>query len=273
MEKAINHSRIWEIDFLRGIAILLMVIDHFCWDFANAYQFFVNYNEINNAFMNNLSDFCYIIYYSDVKYVFHCIFVALFFTLSGISCSFSKNNLKRGIKILLACFLLDSITYALYFISGKSIDVRMIFNVLLPLGIGTLLNYLLSIINSRYNKYIALGLAIIILFISIIFGLFNRAEGIYEITWSDVPCILISKKMFGSDCFGLIPYIGFSFLGFYIGHTFYNKKESMLPNLDGAWNKPVCFIGRNTIWIYLLHQVVLALLLIIVGLCLGYRLF
>lgn len=28
-------KRIWEIDFLRGLAIILMVLDHFTYDFAS----------------------------------------------------------------------------------------------------------------------------------------------------------------------------------------------------------------------------------------------
>lgn len=262
-------KRIWEIDFIRGIAIFLMILDHLCYDFATMPYFFKNFTEINNRIFLNIMDFFTTIFYSDVRYVFHCIFVAVFFLICGISSSFSKNNLKRGVIIILTCLLLDIVTYAIYFISQKSIDVRMIFNVLLPLGLGILCLYLIDKIP--HNKYICLSLGIIIILIGFIFNLFKRPIYYNEFDFHILFDILISKVAFGSDCFGIIPYIGFVFLGSFIGKTLYKNKESALNKLDGKWNKFFCYIGKNTLIIYLLHQLALALFVGLICLIVGYR--
>ncbi len=269
-EKKEKRKRIWEIDFFRGLAIILMILDHLCYDLAMFPNFFAtsSYNEI----FLNLSDFAFKVNNSFTRYVFHCIFVAVFFLISGISSSFSKNNLKRGFLILGACCVLDLITYLIYFISNKGIDVRMIFNVLMPLGIGTLILSFLKKIP--YNKYICLILGSVIIILGFIFNQFAQVdvENFYdEISFEIIPSILISKAGFGSDCFGIVPYIGFIFIGSFLGDTLYKDKKSKLAKLDGKWNKCFCFVGRNSIWFYLFHQVVLSIIVGLICLCVGYR--
>jgi hypothetical protein len=43
---------------------------------------------------------------------------------------------------------------------------------------------------------------------------------------------------------------------------FYQDKKSRLPR--GEWERPICFVGRNTLWIYLGHQVVFIPLFMII---------
>ncbi len=63
------------------------------------------------------------------------------------------------------------------------------------------------------------------------------------------------------DYFPLIPNLGIAFAGAAIVTLFYSSGKSLLPALDGKWNRPFRFMGRHTLLIVIVHQIVnLALL-------------
>lgn len=264
-------KRIWEIDFLRGLAIILMVLDHFTYDFASFYSFFSNSNSItpNPAFASFIN-FCQSFQVSSVRQVLHYIFANLFFLLVGVSSCFSKNNWKRGFLVLLCGLVMDGATFLVYYVTNGTADFRMLFNVLVSLGCCILITAL--ILKLPYEKWILLILAIIVIGLGIGFNLYNP-RWISNLEFKDVFLISVGLKAWGSDCFSIVPYIGATFLGAFLGKTIYKEKKSILPRLDSSWNKPVCFVGRHTIFVYLGHQVVLIAFLLIVGLCFGYRVF
>lgn len=265
-----TKKRIWEIDFLRGLAIFLMIFDHLAYDFATFNSFFINSYQISNPVINSLITFSLQFETSALRNILHLIFAGLFFVLCGISSTFSRNNWKRAFEILLFCFLLDFATFLIYYLSDKNIDVRMIFNVLFALSIGILLVQLLSYFSFHRKAYLFLG--ILILYFGIAQNSFSPTWVNEEFTLSMIPDIFLGKIGYGSDCFSLI-YVGYVFLGAYIGETFYNKKVSLLPSLDGKWNRFFLWIGKHTLIIYLFHQVIFAIVIVILGICLGYRLF
>jgi hypothetical protein len=60
--------------------------------------------------------------------------------------------------------------------------------------------------------------------------------------------ILVTTAIFGGAC---------------VGKTIYRKKKSLLPSwFNTAWGRPIAFVGRHTLFIYIVHQIVGALLLI-----------
>ena len=65
----------------------------------------------------------------------------------------------------------------------------------------------------------------------------------------------------GGDYFPLLPYLGYAFGGAAVITLFYGEGKSLFPKLDGAWNKPFRFMGRHTLVVVILHQVVNMLLL------------
>lgn len=46
IDKKPKKERIQEIDFLRGTAILLVILYHFCWSFSELLSSFSNFNEV-----------------------------------------------------------------------------------------------------------------------------------------------------------------------------------------------------------------------------------
>ena len=271
-----RKQRIWEIDFLRGLAVLLMVIDHFLWDCKYLPQIFTNFQSIQNPFIGGLRDFAYGYWYHPARYAAHLVFAGLFFILSGISCSLSKNNFWHGAKILGAGIIIDLSTYIIYWITGTS-SMTMIFNVLISLGFGVLVVALLNLIPMpkplRGWLYIGLGAAIFVTCLMLdLYWIIDNATGTSSFQIEHLWDYIRGFQQWGSDYFSIIPYLAYTLIGAGIGVLVYQeKKTSLLPKLDGMWNRPVCFLGRNTLWVYLIHQI--PLWIILGGLCLilGYR--
>jgi uncharacterized membrane protein len=63
-----------------------------------------------------------------------------------------------------------------------------------------------------------------------------------------------------SDYFPLLPNLGYFLLGAVLGRTIYRHKRSLLPQVSQSNPivRALCFCGRQSLWIYLLHQPVLA---------------
>lgn len=81
---------------------------------------------------------------------------------------------------------------------------------------------------------------------------------------------ILGTKQYGADCMPFLLYGGQVFVGVFIGKLFYEKRESLIKK-DYS-NNVVTFIGRHSLSMYILHQVVIFLLLAIILLCSGYKL-
>jgi len=90
--------RIWELDFLRGICVLLMIWDHLMYNFAYVFGETWVLADIANS---GIYDFAVEYWFGALRTFFHPIIFCIFFVICGISCSFSRNNLQRGLQALM----------------------------------------------------------------------------------------------------------------------------------------------------------------------------
>ena len=81
------------------------------------------------------------------------------------------------------------------------------------------------------------------------------------IEYARVPA-LIEPTIPEADWMPLVPYIFFFFLGAVFSYFFYADKKSKLPRFE--FERPFCFVGRYTLYIYLGHQVVFIPLFMII---------
>ena len=74
------------------------------------------------------------------------------------------------------------------------------------------------------------------------------------------PLGLLYPGFSSGDYFPLLPNLGYFLLGTVLGRTLYKKKESLLPgiNANGPGLRFLCWCGQQSLWIYLLHQPILA---------------
>lgn len=255
-------KRIFEIDFLRGILILLMVGEHILY-FIYRYVFLQNWNyEKTPNFLYQLSILAHdFLYESTVRIVLQFIAWLLFFTISGISSTFSKNNLKRGSKILFFFLIM-------YIISAIA---RYNTYLLIVIDYGIFLVYAFCILSyyfiSKIPKDITICVFIILSILTPIFIILIPDFHINILTY-----IGLSNKLninYISD-FNLFPTLTCFYLGVLIGKIFYKEKEGYLNKYYN--NKVLTFIsnaGRNSMHVYIGHIIILPIFFITVMILLG----
>ena len=224
-------KRIWELDVLRGICILGVVVVHLIYDLVDLYR---------------IVDWEYPVLFSFVKNWGGLIFILL----SGICVTLGSKSVRRGLVVFACGMICTAVTCGMYYfnMAGKSIIIY--FGVLHCLGACMLLWPL-------FKKCPWWLLAIV--------GCLLTAAGFYikeavrvDFQWL-IPLGLHPYDFATSDYFPLLPHFGIFLLGAVLGKTVYAKKESLLPRVNTA-NPIIRFFllcGKHSLWIYLLHQPIL----------------
>lgn len=276
IETSPKPKRIFELDFLRGLAVIAMIIDHFTiivWsssDFGGwGSMLFSNYYEVNNAFVNWLVKWSTLLQDSTLRIVCHYIFVTLFLALCGISCTFSRSNFKRGLIVLGAGLIITIVSVVGSLVTSS--DMYIIFGILTLLGVSIILYEFATRIYNNNWFILSIGVILVIAGFIIQWWKAERLSAITDLNPLRFIEVILGLKVYGADHFGIIPCTGVVFIGAFIGRTVYQKRQSIIPKLDGKWNKPLCFVGRKALWFYLLHQVGAAIITGLIFLCAGYR--
>jgi uncharacterized membrane protein len=211
-----ESRRIWEIDLLRAIAIILMIIFHIVFDF--------NFIGINIKYQSGF-------WYWEGK-----ISALIFIFLAGISSGFSRSTVRRGIKVFLFGMLFTFVTYILF----REKYIR--FGILHLLGVGMVFFPFLK----KTNNSLLFLCAVIIAFaaIPIKHALVN--------TSLLLPVGFMYRGFDTLDYYPLVPYFSVFILGILAYKTYYFKKQSIF-NFSYK-NKYILMISKNSLLIYLLHQ-------------------
>ena len=105
-KKALAGDRAWELDFLRGTALIMRCFMHMSWDIRYEFRVDVSSYLVKGWFWSFV----------------HPVIVVLFVSVSGICCTFSRSNIKRGLKLLGATLVLFIGTFvATYFFNLKTV--------------------------------------------------------------------------------------------------------------------------------------------------------
>lgn len=90
--------------------MFLVIFDHLFYDITyKISDIFKNYPG-DNAFFKSIVSFGNYYWYSDIRFHVRNVAVFCFAFLIGVCCSFSKNNLKRGLKLGVAAILSTAVT-------------------------------------------------------------------------------------------------------------------------------------------------------------------
>lgn len=219
-DKEISYRRIWEIDFVRGIALLLMIIFHFLFDLREFFGFNVAYNK-------------------GIYYLIGKTAGILFILISAVSCKLSQNNNKRAVKLLLVALLITIVSH----IYDSSYGIK--FGILHFLGISILLYPIFKELRS---------ITLIIL------GTFIIAAGNYLGHTSVISNYmfifnLTSSSWVSGDYYPFFPWFGVFLYGIAVSKVVYQERHSLLKDLPKS--NIVTYLGRHTLAVYLVHQPVL----------------
>lgn len=224
-----GNGRIWELDFLRGLALIMMTYFHLIYDMNELFGYSVNYEGNINGLIGKLS-------------------ALLFMTISGISVCLGRSSFKRGLKVLAAALL---VTLASYIFDN---DYFIIFGILHFLGLCMLLSGFLK----KLPWYVLITAAAAIAVFGYTFPLDNFSNNYFIILGFRKPSFV------SSDYYPLLPYMGIFMFGIVLGKTLYREKKSLLRPLPG--HKILSLAGRHTLPIYLVHQPVILLVLYLISL-------
>ena len=227
-------KRIWELDAFRGICIFGMVIVHFMYDLTDLY---------------GILDWEYPDWFAFVQRWGG----VLFLLISGISATLGRRSVRRGLIVLAAGMLVSLVTFGMYKFANYHKMIIIYFGVLHCLGVCMISWWVFKRLPSW--ALALLGVAMVVA------GMYLDTVMLVDFPWL-MPLGFTFPGFESSDYFPLLPNLGFFLLGAVLGRTVYGKKESLLG--ETLKNNPVsrvlCWCGRQSLWIYLLHQPVLALI-------------
>ena len=240
------RGRIFEVDFLRGCALILMCLDHLCYDLYLLRFWF----PAGGDGLEKLSRFGYAVSVSDWRLALHYVFAALFLLLAGVGSALSRHPWKRFGQIAggAAAVTLVTVLLTLWFHA----DVTILFGVLSAMAVGALL---CIPCRKKGGRWAALAAGILM----IAAGFFLRwyaAPETYDLPADRWWEVAVGTLHFGADWFPIFPCCGVILVGFFVGQTWYASRQSLIPALRGK-TCFLCAVGRYPLWIYLLHQPVI----------------
>ncbi|MDR0697039.1 MAG: DUF1624 domain-containing protein [Christensenellaceae bacterium] len=254
------RARAWEIDFLRGISILLVAFDHAMFDMA--YLFGDVWRDSGVPGLIDAQKFARAYDNGWLKEFWWPVFVIIFFVVSGICITFSRNNFKRGLKIGMVAVFLTIATYLLENYAGVY-GITIYFGVLHCMAASILIISLISAFLDRIPNmnrilkavvFLVIGIVVVLLYDMYFPPIGNRSPSLTSKTDILVLGVIFHVEKFWwltADYFPLVPYIGYFSFGTAIGLVLYDKKKSLIPKLNGPWHMPFTLPGRHSAFIYL----------------------
>lgn len=242
------RTRFWEIDALRGVAIIMMVTYHLMWDFWA-------YNIIPG-----------LVLYSGFWKYFQRTTATLFLTLVGVSLAVAtlrrlattgdtrppfRPYLRRGLWVFGWGLVISLVVWA----AGAG---YVHFGVLHLIGFSTIAAY--PFLRLRWTN-LALWA---ILFVAGYLLLDVRVDFPWLLWLGLTP-----EAYYPNDYFPVIPYFGVVLLGIFLGNSLYRAEDRRFPLPDLSHWPPIAglqWLGRHSLVIYVLHQPLLYAILIALGL-------
>ena len=253
-----KNERIWEIDALRGHLILWILFFHL---YVTVCKFCIDgiYGAIDPVLFAQRTDplhFFYVIqdgtvsrgFFQKAYQLLQPQGVDVFFVVSGISCMFSRSNLKSGIRLLIAAYAVSLFTYLVSIWRGEpSVFIR--FGALQCYAYCHLIYSFL--LEKRSNK-----ITLIAAIFSLIIGYYLHYNPISIQSPFLVPFGITDRGILWNDYWPIFPMLGWFLLGVLLGRKYYAQKRTLIPLPKfNHITRPLQWLGRYSGVIYVSHIV------------------
>jgi uncharacterized membrane protein len=235
-------DRFWEVDAARGIAIIMMIVYHCTYDLDTLGGYHIQ------------STTGYLALFADVT-------AGLFLFLVGISLAISRTRtsltgwrlfgkyLARGLRILAYGVVLTVIFLAL----GMGV---VAFGILHLIGFSIILAY--PFLSLRLTNLV-LGTVIFVA------GQYVLAQDLYSQSFWLLPFGVVPEGVMMPDYRPLLPWFGVVLIGLFFGNVVYGGRPAVPEDKAPVLARPLLPLGRNSLFIYLIHQPIIIALLAATG--------
>lgn len=248
------NTRFWEIDTLRGIAIVMMIIFHILFN--------LKYFEVLDIKL-----------YSGPMFFFWFPIPLIFLLLVGISMTLKNNRYRarsmkneqdlgkadgsavvhvtRGFQILFFAMLITAVTW---FVVNDDV---IIFGILHLIGLSIILS-----IPFVKHKWFGFFTGILLIIIGLIFRSI-RMDTYWFLVFGIRPRVFSTL-----DYFPLLPWMGVILIGIFLGNTLYANYERQYTLPDMSKNPVVRilgFLGKHSLLIYMIHPPIIIAVFILLG--------
>jgi len=231
------------LDVLRGLTLISMILYHTLWDLVY------------------IADVDIFWFWGKGAYVWQQSICWTFICLAGFCWPLGRKRLKRGCVVFFAGALVTGVTLAL--MPGQ----RVVFGVLTLLGSCMLLMIPLDKALQKVPAQVGIiGATVLFVltktlnegFLGIGDVIFLKLpEEWYDCGWLMTYIGFTDKDFYSTDYFSLLPWFFLFTVGYFLNRVAKEKGILEIPILKNIHNKPLAFIGRNSLGVYLLHQPVI----------------
>lgn len=223
------ETRYGEIDVLRAVAIVLMVLFHLVYDLKE----FAGVN---------------IDYQAPLWFSIGKISALLFIFISGLSSGFSRAPVRRGLNVLFYGIVITIVTYL--FVRKEYVR----FGILHFLGVTMILSSLIFRLSSRTLWGLVGSFALL--------GFWFKGQVVETSLF--LPFGLMYDGFSSVDYYPLFPYLAVTLLGILAYRRFFAQRtEPLFPfRLNFGLTK---WLSRNSLGIYLIHQPIILFIIFIVN--------
>lgn len=191
------------------------------------------------------------------------LFAAAFIFISGISCRLSRNNFKRGAKLLAIAAAITAVT--VFICPRIGIDnAQIYFGILHFLAVAMLIFALAGRLSDRLSPQAGIFICTILyIFTSDIGNGVLRFGGLFSLDLPSVlyeynflfPLGIYSESFFSADYFAIFPNIFIFFAGAYLGVY---AKRGLFPQWTYQSRCRFCsWLGRHALIVYVAHRPVI----------------
>ena len=257
MKARSTHSRrITELDLFRGIAVLLMIFDHFMFDLWGLFPSVFEGYPYRDGFWRSIYEGARGYWFWDVREAIRVVVVFVFLALTGVCCSFSHSNMKRAARLGVVALLMSAATFGIGYVIGD-LDIGIAFGVLHCIATTLFLVGILEKLHADRLVYLIIG----VLMLSA--GIFICRNQPY-VSFGSMPFLriffetVIGTVESGGDSFSLFYNGGQIMIGVFLGKWLYSERKPIL--FKKYHNNLVTFIGRHSLLVYIAHQIAIPII-------------